>query len=64
MMALAATVAAHEFDRIHQKAHVAVEGSVAQQVTKFPHADSCRIHKIMQGEASNWHYLRCLWDLQ
>jgi hypothetical protein len=49
MMALAARVVTQEFDRMYQKACLAVEDSFAQQVTKFPHADSCRSHKIMQG---------------
>ena len=49
MMPPAARIVAEEFDRIHHTACLAVEDSFAQQVTKFPHADWCRSHKITQG---------------
>ena len=49
MMPPAARIVAEEFDRIHRTAHLAVEDSFAEQVTKFPHADRCRSHKITQG---------------
>ena len=49
MMPPAARIVAEEFDRIHRTARLAVEDSFAQQVTKFPHADWCRSHKITQG---------------
>ena len=53
-----------EFDRKHKKPRMAVEYSFNQQVTKFPHTDDYRRHKITQSGRSNWQYLRCLWDLQ
>ena len=53
-----------EFDRKHKKPCMAVEYSFNQQVTKFPHTDDYRRHKITQSGRSNWQYLRCLWDLQ
>jgi hypothetical protein len=64
MMAREERAAAIEFDKKHKKPCMAVECSFNQQVTKFPHIDDYRRHKITQSDRSNWHYLRCLWDLQ
>jgi hypothetical protein len=64
MMAPNERIVAEEFDKQHTKAHLAVEDSFSQQVTKFPHSDNLQSHKVTQGGLSNWKYLRCLWDLQ
>jgi hypothetical protein len=53
-----------EFDKKHKKPRMAVEYSFNQQITKFPHSDDYRRHKITQSGRSNWQYLRCLWDMQ
>jgi hypothetical protein len=64
MMVREERAAAMEFDKNHKKPRMGVEYSFNQQVTKFPHIDDYRRHKITQSGQSNWNYLRCLWDLQ
>jgi hypothetical protein len=42
---------------------MAVEYSF-NQITKFPHTDDSRRHRITQSRWLNWQFSRCLWDLQ
>jgi hypothetical protein len=53
-----------DFDKKNKKPWMAVEYSFNQQVTKFPHSDDYRRHRITQSGRPNWQYLRCLWDMQ
>jgi hypothetical protein len=64
MMAPNKIIVREKFDKQHRRARLAVEDSFSQQVTKFPHSENCRSHKITQGGLSNRKYLHCLWDLQ
>jgi hypothetical protein len=43
---------------------MAVEYSFNQQVTKFPHINDYRRHRVTINGRSNWQCLHCLWDLQ
>ncbi len=64
MLAPADRVIEVNFDRWHKRPRLTVEDSFNQHVSKFPHAEVSKWHRIMQGGRSNWNYLRCLWDIQ
>jgi hypothetical protein len=57
MMAPNKRIVAEEFDKQHRKARLAVEDSFSQHVTKFPHSDNLRSHKVTQGDSSNWIFM-------